>query len=627
MWRWLRSGPEECDDDNANDNDSCLSTCQWNGCGDGIRYMAVTNTTNPAAIEACDDGNGIETDACTDGCSWNGCGDGAAYTDDDAFTCGTGYGGQVCDIDIDRDGNAMNEPLGDYCDAIGVSPMDECVNFNDTEECDDGNAEETDSCLASCEFNSCGDGTPYLLRTNAENENALEQCDDGVASATCTGVVGPNVPAGDECKLITCGDGVISPTGGETCDPEHADWQDLEEGCTACRVDTCGNGNDNDDGDFAECDDGNTVNDDGCTNDCFEPRCGDGIVQDDEDCDDGNTDPTDTCTNACEEADCGDGIRQGDEECDYGTASMTANGVLNDDGFADTSGYCSNTCEVQCFPSPSRAWAKESEEETCVFIPEPLNDATGTVFHEYGLATFVEAEAYCDGLGIDAHLVKVADESKNDFVYDLVAASLAGDDTATLPQYCADGTRDLVGCGPDNDGGLPELCNPETEDPTIPDPADAAVDCVDPGDCTDLAATCVGTAPGVCTIPNPAYVADNDTVACGTNNDGGDPALCCTILTDAPYWIGLYDNHTTQIDPPGRWIWIGDETAVSGNGGNSLWESGFPNDIDNDTETAGQADCGAMIGADNMGTTGEWNDLPCNAQLRFVCEFPLEQSP
>jgi hypothetical protein len=200
----------------------------------------------------------------------------------------------------------------------------------------------------------------------------------------------------------------------------------------------------------------------------------------------------------------------------------------------------------------------------------------------------------------------------------LVAASLAAE--PANGQYCVDGTQDVLGCGPDNDGGLTELCNPE--DPLIPDPADTDPCAID-ADCDNNEC-----AAGVCSIPNPDYDAgDNDTVGCGPDNDGGDPALCCSVMTTSPYWIGLYDNHSTQIDPPGLWIWIGDRTNVAGNGGNSLWMSGFPNDIDNDTDTPGQADCGAMIGADNSGTTGEWNDLPCNQQLRFVCEFPLEQSP
>jgi hypothetical protein len=34
-----------------------------------------------------------------------------------------------------------------------------------------------------------------------------------------------------------------------------------------------------------------------------------------------------------------------------------------------------------------------------------------------------------------------------------------------------------------------------------------------------------------------------------------------------------------------------------------------------------------MIAADDAGTPGEWQDHPCDAQYRFVCEFPLGQNP
>jgi len=49
------------------------------------------------------------------------------------------------------------------------------------------------------------------------------------------------------------------------------------------------------------CDDANDVDDDGCTNACELPACGDGIVQADEGetCDDGNTVSGDTCTALC----------------------------------------------------------------------------------------------------------------------------------------------------------------------------------------------------------------------------------------------------------------------------------------------------------------------------------------
>jgi cysteine-rich repeat protein len=68
-----------------------------------------------------------------------------------------------------------------------------------------------------------------------------------------------------------------------------------------------------------ECDDGNDIDDDECTNACTLPACGDGIVQAGEECDDGNDDDTDACLSNCTLASCGDGIVWvGVEECDDG---------------------------------------------------------------------------------------------------------------------------------------------------------------------------------------------------------------------------------------------------------------------------------------------------------------------
>jgi cysteine-rich repeat protein len=69
-----------------------------------------------------------------------------------------------------------------------------------------------------------------------------------------------------------------------------------------------------------ECDDGNMVNTDTCTNMCKNASCGDGFKQGAEECDDGNMVNTDTCTNMCKTAVCGDGQvwnkGGGTEQCD-----------------------------------------------------------------------------------------------------------------------------------------------------------------------------------------------------------------------------------------------------------------------------------------------------------------------
>jgi cysteine-rich repeat protein len=48
----------------------------------------------------------------------------------------------------------------------------------------------------------------------------------------------------------------------------------------------------------------------------YEPACGDGVLQQREECDDGNEVDNDGCTNSCTSPVCGDGVVQDDEMCD-----------------------------------------------------------------------------------------------------------------------------------------------------------------------------------------------------------------------------------------------------------------------------------------------------------------------
>ena len=99
----------------------------------------------------------------------------------------------------------------------------------------------------------------------------------------------------------------------------------------------CGNGIIED---AEACDDGNTINGDGCESDCtvaVGPDCGDGVLDAGEQCDDANQSNTDACTNDCENAICGDGfILTGVEACDDGN-------TINGDG-------CESDCTITVGP-------------------------------------------------------------------------------------------------------------------------------------------------------------------------------------------------------------------------------------------------------------------------------------
>lgn len=92
-------------------------------------------------------------------------------------------------------------------------------------------------------------------------------------------------------------------------------------GCTAgagntCFDPSCGDGLINLPGEV--CDDGNNVNGDGCDNNCTVSACGNGVVGGAEECEDGNFDDGDGCDSNCTFTACGNGIVTAGEECDDG---------------------------------------------------------------------------------------------------------------------------------------------------------------------------------------------------------------------------------------------------------------------------------------------------------------------
>jgi len=106
----------------------------------------------------------------------------------------------------------------------------------------------------------------------------------------------------------------------------------------------CGDGYADPDG-GEECDDGNTVDGDGCSSICtIEPFCGDGALDSGEECDDGNTVDGDGCSYDCKiESFCGDNIIDPGEQCDDGNNSdgdgCSANCTIEVGGEGCTPGY------------------------------------------------------------------------------------------------------------------------------------------------------------------------------------------------------------------------------------------------------------------------------------------------
>jgi cysteine-rich repeat protein len=283
-------GPEQCDDGTGNNKDSadCTAGCQVNVCGDNHKDI-----DGPLHIEICDDGNRIDSDACNNECKLSSCGDGIVGP------------GEQCDLGSDAGGANRNTDssacpgcqlarCGDHKVHTGFEDCDGTASCSSTchnqtcgngiidpgEDCDDGNTADNDGCSTGCKIEFCGDGKT--------NNSPNEACDDGTATQNCD----------IDCTRPSCGDGLVNhsftPVGGT--DPEQCDPPSPGNGCSAlCRFERCGNGV-VDPGE--QCDDGNSINTDACTNDCQTAVCGDSITRTTpppaEECDDGNT-TTETC--------------------------------------------------------------------------------------------------------------------------------------------------------------------------------------------------------------------------------------------------------------------------------------------------------------------------------------------
>jgi cysteine-rich repeat protein len=210
-----------------------------------------------------------------------------------------------------------NYPVfGNIC-VMGLQGFDVTTGSGDTvvagwgfdikgpEQCDNG-IRPTPSCDTNCTYPECGDEVLNLA--------ASEECDDGkqcsngtpcIFDANCAGIGdgycrprdGDGCSATCQSEAVTpvCGNGTVEA--GETCDDGNTVTEKCAYGQTSCLVcnavcqevagetSYCGDYI-TDTGNGEQCDDGGTVNGDGCDSTCqIEAICGNGIVEGDEQCD------------------------------------------------------------------------------------------------------------------------------------------------------------------------------------------------------------------------------------------------------------------------------------------------------------------------------------------------------
>ena len=263
---------EACDDGGSVAGDGCSASCLVEdgfSC-EGEPSVCVLDQDCPNGItegtEQCDDGNDVECDGCSPLCQLEFCGDGVLCTNE-VDTDGDGIPDETDNCPFVSNPDQEDDGGIDSSSPDGIGNACQCGDVDG-----DGSVTGTDGTVirrCSQGLSPCAGGGPELL---AEPEN----CDvngDGSCDGTDGTIVKRNVMG-----LTPCGDGV-----------SHTDG--LCNGPTMTEDQLCANAQQSAGGGGTllneECDDGNQVDEDGCSSQCLIEFCGDSIVQaaQGEDCD------------------------------------------------------------------------------------------------------------------------------------------------------------------------------------------------------------------------------------------------------------------------------------------------------------------------------------------------------
>jgi len=277
---------EECDDGNAVNGDGCSNICLLENitptevCSnlidddqDGLVDCDDPDCVNAAACgatcgngvveagEECDDGNGTPGDGCAADCTL------------ETVTPETN-----CTDRVDNDGDGLVDCADPDCANVAFCMCGNGV-VDPGEACDDGNNTDGDGCSSSCQV-------------EASSET---QCDDGIDNdgdglVDCADSDCQNDPV---CGV--CGNGIVEA--GEQCDDGNVT---IGDGCDdRCMLEVspeiCNDGIDNDLDGLVDCADTDCASDPACGS----PMCGNGIVEAGEECDDGNSVNGDGCSSTC----------------------------------------------------------------------------------------------------------------------------------------------------------------------------------------------------------------------------------------------------------------------------------------------------------------------------------------
>jgi cysteine-rich repeat protein len=183
-------------------------------------------------------------------------------------------------------------------------------NTRPTAECRDGDTITDYSCTSKTSLRRCYNDC-----------DANYECQENGNFASCV-YIGSGSPGSNP---SACGDGTCNSPSGEDCNTCAAD-------CGNCPVPgSCPNG---------VCDLGENAN--SCPNDC-KPVCGNSAVETGEECDDGNTLRNDGCSDKCKLEVCGDGICSTSET--KATCGLDCNSCYESNGQGKLGDSCSSTAD------------------------------------------------------------------------------------------------------------------------------------------------------------------------------------------------------------------------------------------------------------------------------------------
>ena len=388
----LIAAREPCDDGNGTNGDGCSALCQreqgWNCSGIPSVCQTLCGDSFKVGLEQCDDGNLIDHDGCSHLCvpdtvisSSSSAFSVLALSSSSTFSARALCGNQRLESGEQCEQGVAGCSSGQTCSGC------QCVTL----------VSSRSMVVASVSSSS---SSSLIARCNNGVMDLGEQCEVGIrcpdgsycsltcqcvslVSVTASSVSSSGSSVSSESSLSSlslsssfssspipvCGNGILN-VGEEceinvfcslgTCDSTcHCILPPSESSASSelsLSPAVCGNGAPETD---EQCDDGNTVDGDGCSfscqretgyvcpgapSTCF-PVCGDGMQIPPEQCDDGNAVDGDGCSSVCEVEyavalpACGNGMQEIGEQCDDGNAN-------DNDG-------CSAICTIELLPASS----------------------------------------------------------------------------------------------------------------------------------------------------------------------------------------------------------------------------------------------------------------------------------